>query len=87
MRAAGNGSPVVLEDCTGATDQQWTVNATSGTIAEGTSGSGLEGAPSAAKLENLIEQGESRLGKAIVETAEKGLQPTGTGNDGATERR
>jgi membrane protein required for colicin V production len=62
-------------------------NSTSGTIAEGPGGSGSDGAPSAAKLENLIEEGESRLGQAIVETAEKGLQQTGTGNDRATERR
>lgn len=62
-------------------------NSSNGTIAEGTGGSGSDGAPSAAKLENLIEEGESRLGQVIVETAEKGLQQTGTGNDRATERR
>ena len=60
---------------------------TGGTIANGNGGSGTEGAPSSAKLENLIEEGESRLGKAIVETAEKGLQPTGTDNDRTVERR
>ena len=62
-------------------------NTTSGTIADGPGGSGTDGTASAAKLENLIEEGESRLGQAIVETAEKGLQQTGTGNDRATERR
>jgi membrane protein required for colicin V production len=40
-----------------------------------------------AKLESLIEQGESRLGRAIVETAEKGLQQPGGGNDRTLERR
>lgn len=30
--SAATGTPVVLEDCTGATDQQWTVDATSGAI-------------------------------------------------------
>ena len=77
--------PVLPDEARQALAPFW--NPSSGTIAEGTGGSGLEEAPSAVKLENLIEEGESRLGKAIVETAEKGLQQTGTGNDRATERR
>ncbi len=40
-----------------------------------------------AKLESLIEEGESRLGRAIVETAEKALQQPGAGNDRVLERR
>jgi membrane protein required for colicin V production len=43
--------------------------------------------PAAAKLENLLEEGESRLGRVIVETAEKGLQPAGSANDRTVERR
>jgi membrane protein required for colicin V production len=44
---------------------------------------GADPAPAAAKLENLIEDGETRLGRAIVETAEKGLQSTSAGDDRA----
>jgi membrane protein required for colicin V production len=43
--------------------------------------------PTASKLQDLIEEGESRLGRAIVETAKKGLQPAGDANDRAVERR
>jgi membrane protein required for colicin V production len=66
----------------------WTTNAstsTSTTTAGGTITS--ESMPSAAKLEKLIEDGESRLGRAIVETAEKGLEQTGAGHDRTAERR
>jgi membrane protein required for colicin V production len=50
--------------------------------------SGPAASSAAATLETLIEDGESRLGRAIVETAEKGLQPqAGTENDRAVERR
>jgi membrane protein required for colicin V production len=59
-----------------------------GTVAASTESStpAADPAPAAAKLENLIEEGESRLGRAIVETAEKGLQQTGVGNDRAAAR-
>jgi uncharacterized membrane protein required for colicin V production len=48
---------------------------------------GPKGNQTASRLEELIEEGESRLGRAIVETAKKGLQPAGDENDRAVERR
>jgi membrane protein required for colicin V production len=53
----------------------------------GTGGSDATATATAAKLENLIEEGESRLGRAIVETAEKGMQQSSGGNDRAPQRR
>jgi uncharacterized membrane protein required for colicin V production len=52
-------------------------------------GNGVSGgAPTAANFEKMLEDGETRLGRVIVETAEKGLQPqTGDGNDRTVERR
>ena len=35
----------------------------------------------------FIEEGETRLGRVIVETAKKGLQPAGDANERAVERR
>jgi len=84
-RVMNSVGPVLPDEARQALAPFW--NPTSGTIADGPGGSGTDGTASAAKLENLIEEGESRLGQAIVETAEKGLQQTGTGNDRATERR
>jgi membrane protein required for colicin V production len=52
-----------------------------------TGGSAPNSAAATAKLENLIEEGESRLGRVIVETAEKGMQQAGVGHDRAAERR
>jgi uncharacterized membrane protein required for colicin V production len=43
--------------------------------------------PDATKFQDLVEAGESRLGRLIVETAEKGLKATGNENDRAVERR
>jgi membrane protein required for colicin V production len=57
------------------------------TVADSPGSSGAPSAPSVEKLENLIEDGESRLGRAIVETAEKQLQQAGSGNDRAPQRR
>ncbi len=62
-------------------------NTSDGTIADAIGGSAPAGTSSPEKLETLIEDGETRLGRAIVETAQKGLQETGTGNDRASERR
>jgi uncharacterized membrane protein required for colicin V production len=56
-------------------------------VAQGIGGSGRDDSSTSTKLENLIEETETRLGRAIVETAEKGLQQTSTGNDRASERR
>jgi uncharacterized membrane protein required for colicin V production len=84
-RVMDSVGPVLPDEARQALAPFW--NPASGTIAGGTGASGLEGTPSAAKLENLVEEGESRLGRAIVETAEKGLQQTGTGNDRAPQRR
>jgi membrane protein required for colicin V production len=52
-----------------------------------TASSGSDGTPTAAKLESLIEEGEARLGRVIVETAEKGMQQSSGGNDRAPQRR
>src|SRR4051794_21189085 len=43
--------------------------------------------PTIDRLEGLIEAGEARLGRAIVETAKKGLQPAGDSDGRAVERR
>jgi len=48
---------------------------------------GPSASPTVAKLQDLFEEGESRLGRAIVETAKKGLQPAANPNDGTVERR
>ena len=84
-RVMDNVGPVLPDEARQALAPFW--NTTGGTIADVPSGSGTDGTASAAKLENLVEEGESRLGRAIVETAEKGLQQVGTGNDRASERR
>jgi membrane protein required for colicin V production len=84
-RVMDSVGPVLPDEARQALAPFW--NTTSGAIADGPSAPGTDGTATAAKLENLVEEGESRLGRAIVETAEKGLQETGTGNDRAAERR
>jgi uncharacterized membrane protein required for colicin V production len=51
------------------------------------SNGGPQGSQSASRLQDLIEEGETRLGRVIVETAKKGLQPAGDANERAVERR
>jgi uncharacterized membrane protein required for colicin V production len=48
---------------------------------------GPAGGPDPAKFRDFLEAGESRVGRLIVETAEKGLKATGSENDRAVERR
>jgi membrane protein required for colicin V production len=50
-------------------------------------GSESQGPSTAAQLEHLVEEGETRLGRAIVETAEKGLQSQDPGHDRAAPQR
>jgi membrane protein required for colicin V production len=86
-RVMNSVGPVLPSEARDALAPFWNHATTGGTVAADTGGSESQGAQSAAELENLIEEGESRLGRAIVETAEKGLQQTGAGNDRAAERR
>jgi membrane protein required for colicin V production len=76
----------------------WTSEAPDGAVADGkiksdskTDGEGRRepsaGRSASATLETWIEDGESRLGRAIVETAEKQMQQAGPAHDRAVERR
>jgi membrane protein required for colicin V production len=82
-RVMNSIGPVLPGEARDALAPFWSTTTAVGTVAADPSGS----APTAAKLENLIEEGESRLGRAIVETAEKGLEQTGAGQTQAAERR
>jgi uncharacterized membrane protein required for colicin V production len=48
---------------------------------------GSTGKSTTPNFQDLLEEGESRLGRVIVEAAEKGLQSTGDGNDREVKRR
>jgi membrane protein required for colicin V production len=86
-RVMNSVGPVLPTEARDALAPFWNTNTTGGTAAVDTRAAGPDGAPTAAKLENLLEEGESRLGRAIVETAEKGLEQTGAGKTEAPERR
>jgi len=52
-----------------------------------TADGGASGRQTGPKFQDLLEEGESRLGRVIVEAAEKGLQSTGDGNGREVKRR
>jgi membrane protein required for colicin V production len=86
-RVMNSVGPVLPGEAREALAPFWNPGAS--TVAAGTTegAGGADAAPGAAKLENLLEEGETRLGRAIVETAEKGLPQSGAANDRAAERR
>jgi membrane protein required for colicin V production len=88
-RVMNSVGPVLPSEARDVLAPFWSTTTTTvgGTVAADPGASTPESAPTAAKLENLIEEGESRLGRAIVETAEKGLEQTGASTTQAAERR
>jgi membrane protein required for colicin V production len=90
-RVLNSVGPVLPSEARDALAPFWNTSAsqTEGTVAAQSNENAPASAstPTAAKLENLIEEGESRLGQVIVETAEKGLEQTGAVKTQATERR
>jgi membrane protein required for colicin V production len=88
-RVLNSVGPVLPSEARDALAPFWNTSTspTAGTVAAQSNENAPASASTAAKLENLIEEGESRLGQVIVETAEKGLEQTGAGKTQTTERR
>jgi len=85
---ATSGNGALADDRAGFAPAPIARQETRDRTSNGDGNGGSDETPTAAKLENLIEEGEKRLGRMIVETAKKGLQSqAGNGNDRTVERR